>query len=272
MASINSRKLPAYVCMSLPFTYIPLTPFRSVDFSEATVTVLVGETRKVFTLHPSALASGSKFFRSAFSGPWKESSNKSITLPETQPEVFQRYAAYVYTGEIDLRAEQLDEANDPESRHLFHQLAELYALADVTLDDKALRNTVIDAILDLEGRTGYQPAFSTIQHAYDNSPGTTSLCRLLLDNALAGTDPDWLHFVWDELPETYLRALMHGWALASSDRTVTYLRSAQRPRCEYHEHDDEVTYGDTCGGKGKAMVVKLKVPAKSSARKRKTLL
>lgn len=240
-----------------------LTDFNCrVDFSEPTVTVIVGETQKIFTLHPSILVSGSKFFRSALSGKWKESENNSINLPETRVEVFQSYAAYVYTGEIDICAEQLDESNDPEGRHRFYLLAELYALADAVLNDKVLRNAIIDAILDFEGKTGYQPAFSTIVHAYENCSGATPLCRLLLDNALAATHPDWLKSVWNMLPEAYLQDLVYGWALASCDKNITYHGSAQRPRCEYHEHDDEVPPGETCRGNG-AMIVKF------TARKKK---
>lgn len=262
MASVNPRKRKAYVFLLLPAP-TSLTVRGSVDFSEKTVTVIVGTDQKIFTMHPSTLTNSSKFFQSALSGTWIESQNRSIILPESRSRVFQSYAAYVYNGEIDICAEELDETNDPEGRNRFYQLTELYALADVTLDDKNLRNTVIDAILDLENKTGYQPAFSAIKHAYENSPGATPLCRLLLDNALAATHPAWLNSVWSMLPEAYVRALMHGWAHASCDRKITYQSSVEHPRCRYHEHDNEVLVSGFCDGPGKTMALKLSAKKKA---------
>lgn len=166
----------------------------------------------------------------------------------------------MYKGEIDICAEPLDEASDPEARERFCLLAELYALADIILDDKSLRNAVVDAVLDLEGKTGHQPSFEAIQYAYDHSSGTNPLCRLLLDNALAATHPDWLRSVWNELPDIYLQALVYGWAKASFDKTITYQSSAERPRCQYHEHDAEVLVGDACAVAEEAAVTKALTP------------
>ncbi|CZT21437.1 uncharacterized protein RCC_07300 [Ramularia collo-cygni] len=241
---------------------------KAVDFSEPTVTVVVGASQKIFTLHPSFLVTGSKFFRSALSGPWKESLSKKITLPETSIEVFQSYAVYVYTGEIDICAEPLDEASDPEARQTFYQLAELYSLADVTLDDKALRNAVIEAIVNLEEKSGYQPSFAAIKHAYENSSGTTPLCRLLLDNALAGTHPDWLRVVWNELPEEFITSLMYGWAQASCDKAVSYKSSTEVSKCRYHEHDADVPPTKDCVGKEEAVIVQVSLKKKRTPVKR----
>lgn len=244
MASINPRKRKAYVTFRR--CGIVLTDgFHSVDFSEPTVTVLVGTTKQIFNLHPSILVSSSKFFRSALSGPWKESKNRSITLPETKAGTFQLYAAYVYTGEIDICAEPLNYDADLEARFL--QLAELYTLGDVVLDDKALRNAVIDAILDLEDRTCCEPDLDIIKHAYDNSSGKTTLCHLLLDNALACTPPGWLKGLWCKLPEAFVQALACGWAQQSCNKEIIHRSSMDRPRCDYHEHDDEVPADGPCG-------------------------
>ncbi|USW51807.1 Putative BTB/POZ domain-containing protein [Septoria linicola] len=217
------------------------------DFSEATITVLVGDAKKSFALHPTILKNNSPYFRGALGSRFKESIDKAVRLPESDPAVFQVYATYVYTGEISLQragtGEDLDEESDPSYTARFHSLVKLYALADY-LQDISLKNKIVDIIIDRT--TGHGVLLTTLSFAFANLPAESIMCRLITDTHLTYCSAEFLEQSWSSLPEPYLKALTLGWAKATHDKSATPVRPDDAHRCKYHEHDEEFVQGETC--------------------------
>jgi hypothetical protein len=57
------------------------------------VTVLVGKEEKRFTLHQDAVCANSKFFKAACSKRWREGQERTVRLPEAQPDIFKLYCS-----------------------------------------------------------------------------------------------------------------------------------------------------------------------------------
>lgn len=240
----------------------------SVDFSELPITVTVGCEKKQFMLHPSILSNNSKFFRSSFSGRW--TFEKGINLQEVEPSIFQIYAGYVYTGEIELPTisteDQPPEEVKRSSQHRFEFLIKLYVLANL-LEDKALRNTVMDKLQDTRDELHSCPGTNCIEMAYSGTHDTSSLCRWLRAEFLSGTDPKWLETAWPQLPAAFITALMLGWAQSSWDESTVNTRPAHMPKCIFHEHDDEVPMDDFCAQGVLGQKAVPKIPKKSKKTK-----
>jgi hypothetical protein len=66
------------------------------------IKVIVGEDddREEFNIHRDTIAKKSGFFKSAFSGRWRNAESKKIELTHLEPEFFAGYLQAVYTNEI----------------------------------------------------------------------------------------------------------------------------------------------------------------------------
>jgi hypothetical protein len=53
---------------------------------------------KEFTVHEDLICPRSHFFRKAMSGPWKESEERKVDLPEDEPGVFALYLKLIYVS------------------------------------------------------------------------------------------------------------------------------------------------------------------------------
>lgn len=104
-----------------------------------TIVVRVGEpaVQRDFTILHSIATKSSKFMQTTFSGEWRESHERSVSLPETKVADFEVYLEWLYTGQIVT----LDDR-----RHLGATLIRLYMLGDFLHDDR-FSNAVMDALI-----------------------------------------------------------------------------------------------------------------------------
>lgn len=66
------------------------TPIKSA-LSNKIVTVVVGHDEVKWCLHENLLVSESDFFKASFRGPWKESKEGVLRLPEDEPRTFELF-------------------------------------------------------------------------------------------------------------------------------------------------------------------------------------
>ncbi|KAF7187047.1 hypothetical protein HII31_11656 [Pseudocercospora fuligena] len=161
------------------------------DFSESTVTIVVGSERRPFYVHPSFLAEKSKYFKAMFAATWMGARAKACSLPDddTDPDTFRRYCRWVYKDVVDITLAGSDDAQDKTGGARFEILFKLYILAD-QLGDTILRNATVDRIADVEKETAYRPGHDLINLAYEKTAGNNMLCKFLVDDALSGTEPE----------------------------------------------------------------------------------
>lgn len=64
------------------------------------VAVFVGPKEEAFVVYKDLFSAKSKFFEAACSQRWKEGMEKTIRIPEAEPEVFRAYVAWVYSNDV----------------------------------------------------------------------------------------------------------------------------------------------------------------------------
>lgn len=113
--------------------------FHSHDYND-TITVLVGDKEKRFTVHKDVICVKSKFFRAACSKRWREGQEKIVRLPEVRSaSIFQLYMDWTYGNESGLFKETYFDSTTLAASDVVDRLIGLYLLGDV-LDDVKLRN------------------------------------------------------------------------------------------------------------------------------------
>ena len=152
-----------------------------------TVTVYVGVSKTVFYPHRDILCLASPFFDTAFTGrgTFKETAEQSITLPEENAEVFQRFIQWLYSDDCGLacggRGEKTDE---------YIQLAALYILAD-KYDIVGLHNHVFDRLFQF-WKQGATPHRSVIHFVYELTNPGSPLREVMIAHDVYHRSRDWL--------------------------------------------------------------------------------
>jgi hypothetical protein len=102
------------------------------------VKVLVGEgdSQKEFNVHEGILCDRSDFFKKALNGPWLESTEKTVKLPEDDPKTFRLYQGLLYTNEFppNCAFEDEDLQTDDTIGKVYNSLGKLYVLCEKLLD------------------------------------------------------------------------------------------------------------------------------------------
>lgn len=138
----------------------------------------------------------SEFLQKCCNGQWKESSTKTLKLPETDPGVFSAYLQFIYTGELvatdecHLHASKVesdkcsDQGSEEVKRNIaqrtFLALTKAAILADMLLD-MTFGNTVVDEILKTQDALRFMPSPSNAAEVYSRIAGSSNVKRLMVD-------------------------------------------------------------------------------------------
>ncbi|KAL8917909.1 MAG: hypothetical protein Q9172_005640 [Xanthocarpia lactea] len=154
--------------------------------TDEVVTILVGPEEEPFHVSKELLSSNSPFFKAAFEGSFKEAAEKTIRLPEDDPNVFPDYLLWLYTG--NLRSSEADTAIQLDGHCHLYVLAEKYG-------SEVLQNLVIDKILGHAPSPGELP--DEKKDGDDNKEGEPFV------------EPTTLHYVYGcTLPDSVLRTIL----------------------------------------------------------------
>ena len=168
------------------------------------VTFYVGPDKVVFHVHQNLLFDASPVFKAAFSGNFKEASERSMTLPDDEKDFFGSMIQWLYTQKLHLTMPVSLET----SNVCYMKLAKLNALAE-KYDIRSLKNDIIDKLFDL-GPTPKKfkpPQIPPTRYVYDTTSERSSFRKLLVAwntyhidyvwyekdttrNMLAGVSPD----------------------------------------------------------------------------------
>lgn len=173
-----------------------LTP-RRLRFAD-TITALVGSGNDAqsFTVYTSSITSRSTFFAAAASERWISSGTTkgAVDLSDDSPLIFDLYLRCLYADKVDLgdvdqyvfAADGLEPPANGipdwwDSRdELLSRIIRLYVLAD-KLGDCASANLVIDHFVKILFGENWIPGTAHFHLAFDKSPETSPLWKLLVD-------------------------------------------------------------------------------------------
>ena len=207
-------------------------------YGSKTIKFLVGkEDPTEFVIHESVVTPHSAFVRMALSNDWKEAKERTIPLPEDEPDTFQLYQEWVYTGLVFSE----NVANTEKDSKEYERLVSAYILSDRLLDS-TFKDVVVDCIIHkLCNSELFSPRLTNL--VYDNNPAGSTLRRLWQDIYVWSGSPNWLEekTVGDEVHPEFLldlsKSQMSFWP-GQRPPAAPYI---QNP-CLYHEHADGTCY------------------------------
>ncbi|KAL8881014.1 MAG: hypothetical protein Q9198_001696 [Flavoplaca austrocitrina] len=153
----------------------PTVPGPYMGLADEVVTILVGPEETPFRIHKGLLCCKSEYFRAAFEGSFKESTEKSVHLRDDDPKVFQFYATWIYT--------QKSVIDSTHGQRRMDICCRLYVLAD-KLGSEDVQNKAIDLIH--KSCTAYPSpgiGIETINYVFDHSLPNSLLRAILVDIA-----------------------------------------------------------------------------------------
>lgn len=190
------------------------------------ITLVVGPSKEIFTVHKTLICNKSPFFDAACNGGFIESVEDIIHLPEDQPAVVELLLDWVYTGEF---------ANpETESANLisWHNTAALYILAD-KMQMQDLSNAVIDLWVKNAENTRGNPMCEAA-YVYNNTPPEAPLRRLLVEMVARGTMADFVGDGLEGVPVEFFHDLSIRLMLLRRDNISVSARF-WRDLNQYHE-------------------------------------
>lgn len=141
-----------------------------------TVTILVGKDKTPFQVHHDQLCEASAFFKAAFEGQFRESSEKTMDLPEEDEHLFDLFVQWLYRGHYEIPPKGTEAPGER-----FMELVKLYVLAD-RYDVVDLRSLLITKLFEMyKVPNGILPGMVTVAYAYEHVSRTSGLRRLLAD-------------------------------------------------------------------------------------------
>ncbi|KAF2799664.1 hypothetical protein K505DRAFT_230491, partial [Melanomma pulvis-pyrius CBS 109.77] len=133
------------------------------------ITTVVGNPGKKFFVHETLLRTNSAFFEKALGSNWKESNEKDVKLPEVDPEDFNAYLRWLYTGRLYLiKHDDDDDDHDDDGddtigeefklRGEWGRWAEYYKLGDF-VQDSGFQDALVDALIERVLEKYHYPIF-----------------------------------------------------------------------------------------------------------------
>lgn len=246
-------------------------PMSSRQSLNVMIKVVVGVDDQEIIAYKSALVQDSAFFRGALTGGWKEAEKREVHLPEANAAAFSTFVRWAYTRSLKLTQEDAhrplcaqvvkrharnlttDASSDATracslpAQKCPHQtctdLMHAYILGDQIMSS-TYKNAVIDEMIARNQFHGSIPTLPLLEYAYENTPETALLRKLLVDQVIWHGDSD--TFFCDIAKTTGPVALMEfgrdvlGALLQQRGQVGAFHRLAPyfQDACKaYHEHD-----------------------------------
>ena len=211
------------------------------SFGSVPLTVIVGHEPRIqtFLVYESVAVKFSDFLAAAIRYDWKEARERVLRLPDNDPEHFEIFQAFKYTGRIfchkpgGLYTNDTGQSCDRERAHL----AQPWAFGE-RLQAPAFKDALVDAFIEAIRTDGSVP-IETYHTIYARSAGPSPMRRLHVDIALWIWPTDtlkaskkhgrWNGFFFD------LAAKEHEYLVSGRPKVSPY---SQGSTCIYHEHGE----------------------------------
>ncbi|KAI4684646.1 uncharacterized protein J4E88_004087 [Alternaria novae-zelandiae] len=155
------------------------TPAPDPDEYGPIITIEVGtgpHTRK-FYAYKGLLSHYSSYFKAALKDDWKEGTFKTVELKDENPEVFQAFFRWLYTGKLYFALDASGKI--PLSEQL---ICEIYVFGDAR-GSTDLCNTAIDLLLQKTHQEWKVP-LNQIAYVYENTLPGSALRKYLVDDVV----------------------------------------------------------------------------------------
>lgn len=151
------------------------------------VVFLVGtDTPKRFAIHEGLVRPRSEFVRLALRGEWKEARERTIPLPEDDPEIFAVYQRWIYGGLICTRYNNALSKTDDE----YKTLVKAYILGEKIMDQD-FKDSIADAIVEkLRSLRRFDAGLTGL--VFENTPSASPLRSLWMDAYYHFGSSEWL--------------------------------------------------------------------------------
>lgn len=225
-----------------------MSTLTTTSFKAPTVKVLVGPDKEEFLIHESVIAKPGTFFETALKKEWIEGKERTVELLEDDPDVFELYTQWVYTGKIFCKS--TSGIHSPTTSQNFDTIIDLYLLGQKLLD-RVFQDRVIDALLatthDMRGKetqTRWFPVGGTVDRLYLGTIKGCPMRRLLVDIYIQHGQEKWMTG-YSQMDAEFLGDL--GIAFFKTRADPQILRKLdvldKDPKCAYHHHGTD----EKCG-------------------------
>ncbi len=140
------------------------------------VTLYVGPDRNAFHVHLRLLCAASPVFKAAFSGNFKESTERSMDLPEDDHEAINRLVQWLYSERYQLPRI----GDESKNRKCFDALARLNTLGE-KYQITGLKNNVIRKLFRMRRDFLFIPGPTLVAYVYGNTSQGSSFRKFLVD-------------------------------------------------------------------------------------------
>ena len=155
-----------------------LIPHRFGNVS--TVTLVVGEKKTPFHLHMDILCEASSFFKAAFLGNFKESSEKTMQLTEDDEDTFELFVNWLYGQRYEMLPEVKRDGDEVGVKERFLPAFRLYVLAD-KFEVFKLKSLIIEALFAGLAVAKWCPSEASVAYAYEHTTQCSGLRKILAD-------------------------------------------------------------------------------------------
>lgn len=140
----------------------------------------MGPSKTAFIVHTLSICKKAPFFEKATSpsSTWTEAKEKTVTLSDTEPEVFEAYLHWVYTAEVELKSITTNTKTQNPPSH--YSVAKLWLFADMMLDHN-LCNRIADTAVEKQKSGDAVAAPSILSYIWDRTPASSKLRTLYVD-------------------------------------------------------------------------------------------
>ena len=201
-----------------------------------------GEGR--FTVHKSILTKTSGFFKACCdgAGQWKETTSRTVELPESDAETFPMYIQRLYTSELvlDDKIDQKALKKKDFNTKLIHEklwasLLKLAVLAD-QINDAEFSNSIVDWMILADEKLLMLPNM-WIRSIYSDLPDSSPERRLVVDDYMTSAKEGLFQEQKDNLPKDFLIDVLGAYQKVDVQNEEVEDVS-WRNRCNYHIHAD----------------------------------
>lgn len=154
-----------------------------------TVTLRVGKENVLFQVHLRVLCDASPVFNAAFHGEFSEASSRSMSLPEDDPEAFERLVQWLYTKSYDILPSVGEYGGD--DKMIFMRLAKLYVAAD-KYGIVRLKNDVVDRWYKFRAdHTQLPHVYQAVDYVYENTTSGSKLREIVVASYVWEINYEW---------------------------------------------------------------------------------
>ena len=196
-----------------------------------TVTLFVGTSQKPFYVHVDLLCDVSSFFKAAFTGDFKEGSDKTMQLPEDDENTFSLFIDWLYHQRYEMSPQPDDDSEDSDDEDddaspvvregdRYLPTFKLFVLAE-KYDVPALKWLLTETLLADGDTSPYGPSDASVIYLYGHTAQSAGIRRWIADWHAWYMDP-----VYFKSPE--FRAIIEKHPDFSADINLSYCKNLKK--------------------------------------------